>query len=321
MNSNTDKITLEAMAERYLKYMLQRGDSQTTVDVRRRYLRYFREWAQIRGFVEVQEIQRQDIEAYQQYLFNYRKEDGEPLSWASQKSRISAIKQWFSYMTQKYIILYNPASEIVVPKEGVHLPKDILSPEDVEKICAQIPLNTVDGIRDRMIVEIFWATGMRRRAVANLHLNDIDFLRETIFIRQGKGRKDRYVPLSARCEKWIRFYLEEARDKLLGDEEDSKALILTIHGQPMPADYFTQLIGRYVKRADIGKSGSCHIFRHSCATNMLDNGCDIRLIQELLGHGNLKTTQRYTQVSIKKLQEAHKLTHPTCVPSKSKSEN
>ena len=89
-----------------------------------------------------------------------------------------------------------------------------------------------------------------------------------------------YVFLSARCEKWIRFYLEEARERLLGLEEDTKALILTIHGQPMPADYLTQLIGRYVKKADIGKSGSCHIFRHSCATNMLDNGCDIRMIQE-----------------------------------------
>jgi len=314
MTKKNEQTSLKAMVERYLGWMLKRGDSEETVIVRRRMLRYFNTWAEERSIIYPQDATREHIESYQQYLFNYRKVDGDPLSWSSQKHRLSAVKQFFSYMAQKYIILYNPASELQIPKESQHLPKDILTPEDVEKIVAQINLKTPEGIRNRCIIEVLWCTGIRRKALAALQLNDVDFGREILFISQAKGRKDRYVPLSRRCMNWIKLYLDEVREILLKQDRDLKTLFVSVTGEALSRQYYTELVRKYIKDAELGKKGSCHLFRHSVATNMLDNGCDIRHIQEMLGHSSLKTTQRYTQVSIQKLKEAHNLTHPTCVP-------
>jgi integrase/recombinase XerD len=164
-------------------------------------------------------------------------------------------------------------------------------------------------VRDRSLLETLYSTGIRRMEAVRLGVFDVDLPRGAMTVRQGKGRKDRVVPMGARAAAWVEKYVQEVRP-LFVMEPDPGALFLTEDGDPITPSRLTQMVRRYVDRAELGKRGSCHLWRHTCATLMLENGADIRFIQEMLGHADLSTTQIYTQVSIKKLQETHAATHP-----------
>jgi integrase/recombinase XerD len=145
--------------------------------------------------------------------------------------------------------------------------------------------------------------------IANLKLHDLDTDRGTLMVRQGKGKKDRMIPIGDRAILWIEKYAEAVRPSLLGLFDDG-TLFLTHHSEAFTPNRLTQLVRDYVNAAEIGKKGSCHLFRHTCATLMHENGADIRFIQQLLGHADLSTTQIYTQVAIRKLKDIHTATHP-----------
>jgi integrase/recombinase XerD len=166
------------------------------------------------------------------------------------------------------------------------------------------------GIRDRAILETLYSTGMRRMELVNLALYDLDLDRGTLMVRQGKGKKDRMVPIGERAAVWIEKYRSDVRHQLVVEPDDG-TLFLTAEGARFSLNGMTSLARNYVLAADTGKRGACHLFRHTMATQMLENGADIRFIQQMLGHAKLETTQIYTQVSIRKLQEIHRATHPT----------
>ncbi len=190
-------------------------------------------------------------------------------------------------------------------------PKEILTCEEIETVLNQPDLETPFGLRDRAMMETLYSTGIRRLELVNLKIYHVDAVRGTLFIDQGKGQKDRVVPIGDRALAWIRRYQDEVRDELLIDPKE-ETLFITYLGKGFHPNKVTALIRNYIKQSGIGKSGACHIFRHSMATQMLENGADIRFIQELLGHACLDTTERYTHVSICKLKEIHKATHPAC---------
>ena len=139
---------------------------------------------------------------------------------------------------------------------------------------------------------------------------DLDVDRGTLFVRQGKGKKDRMIPIGERALAWIEKYLVEVRPSLLIGDKSGDTLFLNNQGGPYSLQSMTQLVRSYVDAADIGKHGSCHLFRHTMATLLLENGADIRYIQQMLGHSKLETTQIYTLVSIRKLKEIHTACHP-----------
>ena len=145
--------------------------------------------------------------------------------------------------------------------------------------------------------------------LCNLELGDIDHERRTVLIRQGKGKKDRIVPIGQRALAWIEKYLAESRPKLIRDVRES-SLFLTSGGRPLTTKRAECIVRGYLRKADIGKTGACHLLRHTTATLMLEGGADVRYIQALLGHASLKTTQIYTHVSIQQLQDVHDRTHP-----------
>jgi integrase/recombinase XerD len=148
-----------------------------------------------------------------------------------------------------------------------------------------------------------------RRPTARGSFDSLDQERGTLMVRQGKGKKDRMVPIGERAIAWLAHYLNDARPQLVLPP-DPGTLFLTQEGEEISCHRLTQLVRGYVVAADMGKSGACHLFRHTCATLMLEGGADIRYIQEMLGHVELSTTQIYTQVSIRKLKAVHTLTHP-----------
>ena len=165
------------------------------------------------------------------------------------------------------------------------------------------------GIRDQAILETLYSTGIRRLELINLKPSDFDEVKGTVLIREGKGGKDRLIPVGERSLKWIRKYRDEVRIKVI-TEPDEAPLFLNNNGIPMKPSRLTQMTKRYIDSAGLGKSGSCHIFRHSMATIMLEGFANIHYIQAILGHPKLETTQVYTKVSITKLKEIHEKTHP-----------
>ncbi|WP_168401348.1 tyrosine-type recombinase/integrase, partial [Erwinia amylovora] len=185
----------------------------------------------------------------------------------------------------------------------------ILSVEQVEEVLNLCDLSTLQGMRDRALLELLWSTGIRRGEVARLETYSADFSRKILTIVQGKGKQDRVIPVGGRALCWLRHWLEQVRPEVLVSP-DCKALFLAMDGVAgLTANGITHAVVPYLRAAGIDK-GSCHLFRHAMATQMLENGADLRWIQAMLGHRSVESTQIYTQVSIKALQAVHASTHP-----------
>jgi len=196
----------------------------------------------------------------------------------------------------------------------------VLTAAEAEQIIEQTNIHDALGLRDRAILETLYSTGMRRLELVHLKLWDLDLERATVSIRQGKGHKDRIIPLGDRAAAWVRKYLEESRPQL-ATEPDDKIVFLSNAGEPFSLDYLTEMVRGYVEAANLGKHGACHLFRHTMATLMLEGGADTRFIQAMLGHADLKTTQLYTHVAIRQLQDIHRATHPAKLAKKKEPES
>jgi len=304
-----DRESMATCAARYLEWLLVKNYSPRTVENRESYLAFFIQWCEQRSLLYPQEITKPILERYQRHLFHLRRADGKPLTFRSQHSRLVPVRGYFKWLTRQNVLLYNPASELELPKLEHRLPRHVLTLSEAETIMNLPDVRDVLGLRDRAILETFYSTGMRRSELVNLAIFDMDTERGTILIRQGKGKKDRMVPVGERAAAWIQKYLYEARPGLVVGPDEG-ALFLTNTGEAFTPNRLSQLVRNYVRHADLGKTGSCHIFRHTAATLMLEGGADIRYIQAMLGHAELSTTQIYTQVSIRKLQQVHRATHP-----------
>jgi integrase/recombinase XerD len=186
----TDPTSLYTYMLRFWEWMRVKSYSDRTTENREVYLRYFIEWCEERGLSQPQEITKPIIERYQRYLFHYRKKGGDPLSTRSQHTRITPVRAYFKWLAKENHTLYNPASDIELPRLERRLPKHVLTQSEAETILNQPDSNTDTGIRDRAIMETIYSTGIRRMEVINLSLHDIDIERGTVMIRQGKGKKD-----------------------------------------------------------------------------------------------------------------------------------
>ncbi len=305
----SDPQGMAARSAEYLEWMRTKNYSERTVENRAVYLAFFLQWAEDRGVMRPVEVTRPVLERYQRHLYHLRKPNGRPLSFRSQYSRLVPVRAFFKWLARQNHLLYNPASELELPRLEHRLPRHVLTASEAEAVLAQPDLDDAFGVRDRALLETLYSTGMRRMELAGLSLYDLDPERGTLMIRQGKGKKDRMVPIGERALAWIEKYLADVRPGLVV-EPDQGALFLTAEGQAFTPNRLTQLVREYVVAAAIGKSGACHLFRHTMATLMLEGGADIRFIQQMLGHAKLETTQIYTQVSIRKLKEIHTATHP-----------
>jgi len=306
---------LAAFMEKHLQALRVLNYSEYTVKNRRVHLWFFLAWCHDRGITEPTEVTRPILEHYQRYLFHYRQKNGNPLSFRSQHTRLVPIRVWFRWLARQHHILHNPASELELPRLEHRLPKAILTVGEMEQVLAQPDIRDPLGLRDRALMETLYSTGMRRLELANLKLYDLDTERGTVTIRQGKGKKDRVIPIGDRAAAWVEKYVREARPQLV-IEPDDHTVFLSNAGEPFCLDHLSDLVRMHVDGANIGKRGACHMFRHVMATLMLENGADIRYIQQMLGHADLKTTQIYTQVSIRQLKRIHAATHPARLPQK-----
>ncbi|MBW1809161.1 MAG: site-specific tyrosine recombinase XerC [Deltaproteobacteria bacterium] len=308
-NNELQKLLLE-----HLEWMRAVNYSELSVDARRLFGVYFIDWCSERGVSRPGEVNRAVIEQYRRHWYRYRKKNGMPLSFRSQAGRLQAVKMFFKWLGRNNYILYNPAADLEMPRKEQRLPRHVLTASEAEQVLNQPDIEKPLGIRDRAILETFYSTGIRRFELLGLRVDDLDLERGMLKVTQGKGKKDRLLPIGERAVGWVHRYLEEVRPELTV-EPDLGVLFLTSRGEAMKKN-LTEKVDRYVKAAKIGKQGGCHLFRHTMATLMLEGGADTRYIQQMLGHASLESTQVYTRVSIRKLKEVHAGTHPSARPAR-----
>ena len=298
---------LRSYQSAFLEWTVTSGLSEQTAKIRKRALDGFILWCDERGLQQPQDITRPILQRYQSHLYHYRKANGQPLSFNTQTTLLLPIVAFFKWCVRENHILHNPASDLVLPKQPRQLPRHLLTVADIESVINQADIETPSGIRNRAILETLYSTGIRRSELINLTLYDADAERGTLMVRQGKGRRDRLIPIGARACAWVRRYLHEVRPLLVAT--DCRALFVTDYGETFEKNRLSDMVKRHMQYAGF-KSGGCHAFRHAMATHMLENGADIRYIQAILGHSELSTTQIYTHVAIGRLQAVHALTHP-----------
>lgn len=293
----------------YLEWQRERNGTEQGLRNREHQLAQFLAWCEERGLLLPGDISLRVLEQYQRHLYQVRKANGEPLSVTTQVNRLAALKSLFGWLTRHHYIRANPAADLEMPKTGVKLPKDVLSHAEAEHLLNWPDVHRVRGLRDRAMLEVLYSTGMRRMELAGLTLQSINHDNGTVMIRQGKGRKDRLIPVGERARRWVKRYLADSRPHLV-DFPESEMLFLAKDGQGFSLEGLSDHIGRLLRDSGVRRKGSCHLLRHSMATQMLEHGAELRWIQAMLGHADISTTQIYTRVSIRALTEIHRATHP-----------
>lgn len=300
---------IERSVSDYLLWLRTHGYAEATVRARRYYLAGLVAFLAQRDVEDPQLVTPSLLDSYQRHLFHHRKVDGKPLSFRTQAQRLVPVKGLFAWLSSTGAVAYDPAASLALPKGERRLPEAVLSVDEVEAILAQPDTSTALGVRDRAILEVLYSTTIRRAELIHLRVADIDQSRGSLFVRQGKGARDRFVPIGDRARTWVQRYLDGVRPGL-EIRPHQTTLFLSVTGGTLAPDVLSRMVSGYVRAGAPTKPGSCHLFRHSTATLMLDAGADVRYIAEMLGHQKLETTMGYTRVSMAKLAEVHARCHP-----------
>ena len=277
---------------------MERGLSENTMHAYRSDLYFFSAWLATRGR-QLKLTTAGDILAYLA--------DQNARSVRTTARRLSSLKRLYQYLVRENIIVEDPTAHIESPRLGRPLPKSLTETE-VEQLLQAPDSNTDAGMRDRTMLEVLYATGLRVSELISLRLDQIN-LRQGVVRISGKGGKERLVPLGEVAVDWLEKYLSVARPTFFKNAPDA-TLFPSNRSQPMTRQTFWHAIKRYAIKAGISKSLSPHVLRHAFATHLLNHGADLRVVQMLLGHSNISTTQIYTHVARERLKNIHAQHHP-----------
>lgn len=278
------------------------GLSANTRQAYERDLRLFCKTLGFKNSDALVNVSRGQITGYMTQL----KEKG--LAAATIARKLAAIKAFYRFMTAEGYMDANPAEVVEAGTKGIKLPR-VLSEDEVVRLLNQPDITTAEGFRDRTMLEVLYATGMRVSELINLTLERVD-LNMKYIIAFGKGSKERIVPLGSVAAEFLQQYLEKVRPKLTHEDRNTNIVFLAFGGHELTRQRFWQIIRAYGRKANINKALTPHILRHSFATHLLDNGADLRSVQELLGHSDISTTQIYTHLTNKRLRDIYAKAHP-----------
>ncbi|MFH1767641.1 MAG: site-specific tyrosine recombinase XerD [Candidatus Omnitrophota bacterium] len=282
----------------YLK--VEKGLSLNSINSYRQDLKRYLCFLQDKNLIRPDKINRKDIV---DFLFSLRA----VLSPRSISRYISSIRNFHRFILREKISNNDPSNLIETPKLGRQIP-DVLTFEEVTRILKAPNLHNFHGIRDKAILELMYATGLRVSEIGQLRISDLNL--DVSFLKcKGKSSKERIVPLGKFAEKFLRRYIEEARPKLLKGR-NSERLFLAQGGKSLSRQSIWKMIKKMVKKAGVRKNGSPHTLRHCFATHLLERGADLRTVQEMLGHSSITTTQIYTHINRTRLKEIHTKYHP-----------
>lgn len=287
----------------FLEYLtVELGLSANTRQAYERDLRLFCKTLGFKNGDALVNVSREQITGYMTQL----KEKG--LAAATIARKLAAIKAFYRFMTAEGYMDANPAEVVEAGTKGIKLPR-VLSEDEVVRLLSQPDITTAEGFRDRTMLEVLYATGMRVSELINLTLERVD-LNMKYIIAFGKGSKERIVPLGSVAAEFLQQYLEKVRPKLTHAGRNTNIVFLAFGGHELTRQRFWQIIRAYGRKANINKALTPHILRHSFATHLLDNGADLRSVQELLGHSDISTTQIYTHLTNKRLRDIYAKAHP-----------
>ncbi|CDB35076.1 tyrosine recombinase XerD [Phascolarctobacterium sp. CAG:266] len=287
----------------FLEYLtVELGLSANTRQAYERDLRLFCKTLGFKNSDALVNVSREQITGYMTQL----KEKG--LAAATIARKLAAIKAFYRFMTAEGYMDANPAEVVEAGTKGIKLPR-VLSEDEVVRLLNQPDITTAEGFRDRTMLEVLYATGMRVSELINLTLDRVD-LNMKYIIAFGKGSKERIVPLGSVAAEFLQQYLEKVRPKLTHEDRNTNIVFLAFGGHELTRQRFWQIIRAYGRKANINKALTPHILRHSFATHLLDNGADLRSVQELLGHSDISTTQIYTHLTNKRLRDIYAKAHP-----------
>lgn len=290
-----------ALFQEYLTVEL--GLAKNTQMAYMRDLRLLMKSLQLKADEELLQVSRQQLIAYLVRL----KQEGRAASTVARK--LASIKAFYRFLTAERYIRRNPAEVLEAASRGLHLPK-VLSVQEVARLLDEPNLGTLDGYRDKTMLELLYATGMRVSELVNVPVKNVDMKMQYVIV-MGKGSKERMLPLGRIALHYLEHYLSVVRPQLLHGKPDAAAeLFVTGWGGPMTRERFYEIIVAYGKSAGISKRVTPHMLRHSFATHLLNNGTDLRIVQELLGHADISTTQIYTHLDVERLREVYDKTHP-----------
>ncbi len=306
----------------YLQSLQLSDYAAQTISGRKRELRAFAFWCQQRSIEAIAQLSRPLLEMYNSYLKNKRngnKKDN-PLKVSSIQKSLCNLKYFFAYLAEQKIISNNFAAKLELPRVNKCAIIQVLTPAEVNAILQQPDITTALGIRDRAILETLYSTGIHCKELIALNVQDVNFANSTLFIAFSKGRRERIIPISPSALYWIEQYLLLVRPQFTQDCTQLK-LFLGQFGFPLGARTFANRIKDYFQAAHVHKAVGFQIFRRSMATAMLDNGADLRYVQQILGHTNASHTQIYAKFAIRKLKEVHTQTHPAKLKTSSQPPN
>lgn len=286
----------------FLHYLtVEKGLAKNTLQAYERDILHFVEALDQMGIRDLEATTRQHVVSY----FMRLKQEGKASSTISRS--VSSIRTFYHYLFRDQLITHNPIVHIESPKINRKLPK-VLTAKEVEALLAAPEAAPAFGQRDRAMLELLYATGMRVSELISLNLEDVHLQME--FVKcMGKGSKERIIPLGQLAVQAIEVYVQAGREKLLKQRRE-RALFLNQHGRRLTRQGFWKIIKKHAQRAGIEKEITPHTLRHSFATHLLENGADLRSVQEMLGHSDISTTQIYTHVTKSRLKEQYSKAHP-----------
>ena len=301
VNEAAQANSAEVMVDQFLDAIwMERGLSANTLGAYRADLLALRRWLDERR-VSLVFATRQDLLAF----IAWRAEQGaKPRSTARQ---LSSFRRFYRYLLREGVIDEDPTLKIEMPKIGRSLPNS-LSEKEVEALLAAPDVEDPLGHRDRTMLEVLYATGLRVSELISLRQSQINLNQGVVRIT-GKGERERLIPLGEEAQKWLREFIAGPRVEILL-ERQTDYLFPTRRGSRMTRQAFWHIIKRYSRKADISSKLSPHTLRHAFATHLLNNGADLRVVQMLLGHSDLSTTQIYTHVARQRMKELHETHHP-----------
>jgi integrase/recombinase XerD len=293
---------MEQLVDTYLLHLkVERGLAQNTLDSYRRDLTKFVRYLSRQGVVDFEQVDRREIMSFMEGLHNSGR------AAATISRNLAAIRSFYGFLSQENLVKNNPSTELESPKIPKRLPQ-ILTVSQINSLLAQPDGKNAAGMRDKAMLELLYATGIRVSELVDLNLVDVNL--EMGFLRcLGKGSKERIVPMGKMAVSCMQLYLQSGRGKLLRDSQE-QAVFLNVHGRRLTRQGFWKILKKYVRQAGLKEDITPHTLRHSFATHLLENGADLRSVQEMLGHSDISTTQIYTQVTANHLREVYQQFHP-----------
>lgn len=302
-------MTTDMLLERYRSHLELKNYSSRTIVTQFAALKLLLRFLEETNQPDLATITTATLHDFQRWHFYQPTHRGVARGIAYQNRVLSTVKSLFRFLHEETIIARDPAAPLEHAREPQTLPRNILTPQEARKIIEAPDTGTPLGYRDRTILETLYATGIRKLELMNLTLADVNLDEELLRLNGGKGAKDRVVPLTAVAARFLESYINAVRPKLLG-KKASNRLFLSLRGLPIARNTLGSVVEKYAKRARVKKRVTCHLWRHSCATHLLQRKANLRHVQEILGHRSLATTERYLHLTITELKEAHRKHHP-----------